>query len=232
DACPDAEWRLIVALCRFGGVRCPSELLPLRWAEVDWERGRFLVHSPKTEHLEGGGERWVPIFPELRPHLEAAFDLAVRGTVHLANPCRDTNKNFRTRLTRIIRRAGAVPWPKLFQNLRASRETELAAEYPLHVVCAWIGNSALVAQKHYLQVTDADFERATAGDSENGRKSGAESGAVAVRQAVQSAVAEDCQDSPEMQKALENQGLVQILATVVNSLQCTNVPPRGLEPLS
>jgi integrase len=54
DACPDAEWRLIVALCRFGGVRCPSELLPLRWSEVNWEQGRFLVHSPKTEHHEGG----------------------------------------------------------------------------------------------------------------------------------------------------------------------------------
>ncbi len=56
------------------------------------------------------------------------------------------------------------------ENLRASRETELAAEYPLHVVCSWIGNSALVAQKHYFKVTDADFERAAA-------QGGAESGA-------------------------------------------------------
>ena len=38
---------------------------------------------------------------------------------------------------------------------RATRETELAALYPLHVVCAWIGNSRAVAQEHYLQVTDA-----------------------------------------------------------------------------
>jgi integrase len=74
DACPDAEWRLIVALCRYAGIRCPSELLPLQWAEVDWERGRYLVHSPKTEHHEGGAERWVPIFPELRPYLEEAFE--------------------------------------------------------------------------------------------------------------------------------------------------------------
>lgn len=33
-------------------------------------------------------------------------------------------------------------------------------EHPTHVVCAWIGNSAAVAQKHYLQVTDEDFDRA------------------------------------------------------------------------
>jgi len=141
---------------------------------VDWERGRFLVRSPKTEHLEGGGEHWVPIFAELRPHLEAAFELAAPGAVHLVNRLRDGNKNLRTRFTRIIRRGAAAPWPKLFQNLRASRETELAAEYPLHVVCAWIGNSALVAQKHYLQVTDADFERAAS----RGAGGGAESGAV------------------------------------------------------
>jgi len=51
-------------------------------------------------------------------------------------------------------------WPKLFHNLRASRETELAAEHPIHVVCAWIGNSQQIAAKHYLQVTDADFEKA------------------------------------------------------------------------
>ena len=24
QACPDYEWRLIFALCRFGGLRCPS----------------------------------------------------------------------------------------------------------------------------------------------------------------------------------------------------------------
>jgi hypothetical protein len=129
---------------------------------------------------------------------------------------------------RIIRGAGLVPWPKLFQNLRASRETELAAEFPLHVVCAWIGNSAAIAQKHYLQVTDADFERAAFA----GVEGGAESGAVAVQKAVQSAVDRDCQESPEMQKPPENRGFLQILSTVVNRLQTQGIPPRGLEPLS
>src|SRR5262249_5467906 len=74
-------------------------------------------------------------------------------------------QNLRTRLTKIIRRAGLMPWPKLFHNLRASRETELAATYPLHVVCAWIGNSTLIAQKHYLTVTEDDFQRAAKSDA-------------------------------------------------------------------
>jgi hypothetical protein len=120
----------------------------------------FRVTSPKTEHHPGKEERWVPLFPELRPYLEEAFELAAEGGTHVITRYRDTNANLRTQLLRIIRRAGVVPWPKLFHNLRASRETDLAAVYPLHVVCAWIGNSTLVAQKHYLQTTEEDFRRA------------------------------------------------------------------------
>lgn len=62
--------------------------------------------------------------------------------------------------TGIIRTPGLEPWPKLFHNLRASRQTELSESYPMHVVCAWLGNSTVVAMGHYLQVTDAHFEKA------------------------------------------------------------------------
>src|SRR5437763_6301034 len=43
DACPDAEWRLIFALSRYGGLRCPSEHLALKWADVDWDKARVRV---------------------------------------------------------------------------------------------------------------------------------------------------------------------------------------------
>ena len=55
---------------------------------------------------------------------------------------------------------GSPRWPKLFQNLRSTRETELADEFSMHVVCQWIGNSQPIAAKHYLQVTDEHFEKA------------------------------------------------------------------------
>ena len=122
----------------------------------------------------------------------------------------------------------SCPTAGLFQNLRASRETELTAEFPLHVVCAWIGNSALIAQKHYLQMTESDYQRAACGGPEGGAKSGA----VAVQKAVQSANVQKCQQSPETNKALVFKGFVQILSTVVNCLQVNRIPPRGLEPLS
>ena len=160
DACPNAQWRLLFALSRFGGLRCPSEHLTLRWGDVDWERNRITIHSPKTEHHEGGESRQIPMFPELRPYLERVFEDAEPGTEHVITRYRKENANLRTPLQRIILRAGLKPWPKLFQNLRSTRETELAESYPIHVVCAWIGNSRAVATKHYLQVRDDDFDRA------------------------------------------------------------------------
>jgi hypothetical protein len=79
---------------------------------------------------------------------------------------RKKNTNLRTSLERIILKAQLKPWPKLFQNLRSSRETELTQKFPLHVVCAWMGNSQLVAAKHYLQVTDEHFRAATGQNDE------------------------------------------------------------------
>lgn len=158
--CPDAEWKLIFALCRFGGLRCPSELRALRWGDIDWERSRFTVRSAKTEHHEGKDRRVVPIFPELQPYLADAFDQAEPGQEYVVMRCRTNEVNLRTQLERIIENAGVVPWPKLFHNLRASRQTELAERYPIHVVCSWLGNSAAVAKEHYLQVTEAHYEQA------------------------------------------------------------------------
>ncbi len=160
DACPDAQWRLIFALARFGGLRCPSEVLALTWDDVNWEQNRIRVPSPKTEHNEGGGSRIIPLFPELRPHLLEAFDEAEPGTQYVITRCRDSRTNLRTQMHRIIRRAGLEPWPKTFQNLRSTRETELAEQFPMHVICKWIGNSQPVAAQHYLQLTDEHFERA------------------------------------------------------------------------
>ena len=159
-ACPTAEWRLLFALSRYGGLRCPSEHLALCWDDVDWQRGRFTVHASKTEHHEDGGVRQVPIFPELRPYLEEVRAQAKPDAKFVITRYRDAAVNLRTQLQKIIRRAGLTVWPKLWQNLRSTRETELANEYPLHVVCEWIGNTAAVAVKHYLQTTEEHYRQA------------------------------------------------------------------------
>jgi integrase len=165
EACPDDEWRLLFALSRYGGLRCPSEHLSMRWKDVDWDNDRITIRSPKTEHLDSGGIRQIPIFPELRPYLEAVREQAGPDGEYVITRYRQLNVNLRTQLMKILKRAGIEPWPKLFQNLRASRETELTHEFPIHVVCAWIGNTPAIALKHYLQVTDEHFKQGAAADN-------------------------------------------------------------------
>jgi len=134
--------------------------LALTWDDIDWERDRIVVRSPKTEHHLGRASRTIPLFPELKPLLLDALVQASPDEPYVISRSREGKVNWRTGLERIIERAGLKPWPKLFQNLRSTRETELAQDYPMHVVCAWIGNTKAVAAKHYLQVTDDDFAKA------------------------------------------------------------------------
>ncbi|MDX1969763.1 MAG: site-specific integrase, partial [Planctomycetaceae bacterium] len=75
SACPNAYWRLIVTLARYGGLRIPSELA-ITWDDVDWERGRLLIRSPKTAHHHGRDERMIPLFPEVRTALDEVWQLA------------------------------------------------------------------------------------------------------------------------------------------------------------
>lgn len=159
-ACPTIEWKLIFALARFGGLRTPSETLLLRWSDINWEAGKMLVRSPKTEAHAGGESRYVPLFPELAPLLREAFANAEPGDGFVIAKHRKRGANLRTHLLRIMAKAGVKPWPKLLQNCRSSRQTELCERWPEHLVCTWLGNSRLVAREHYLQVRDDDFLRA------------------------------------------------------------------------
>ena len=101
DVC-DTEWRTIIALSRYGGMRCPSEVLALRWADVDWDAGRMRVRSTKTEHHEGGEARYCPIFPELLPHLREAFEHAEERAVYVVSKYRGNNSNLRTQFQRLL----------------------------------------------------------------------------------------------------------------------------------
>lgn len=158
--CPDPQWKLLIALSRYAGLRCPSEHLALKWDDIDWKRGRMTVRATKTEHHPDKGIRVVPIFSELRPYLQTVFDQRDDDGDSVITRYRNANGNLRTQFIRYIKKAGLSTWPRLFHNLRASCQTDLAERFPAHVVCAWIGNSEAVARAHYLQTTDAHFEKA------------------------------------------------------------------------
>src|SRR5438477_9450066 len=102
----------------------------------------------------------MPIFPELRELLLQAQATAEPGARYVITRYRSPASNLRTQFLRTLDAAGVAPWPKLFQNMRSTRQTELTEIFPAHVVCAWLGNTEKIAQGHYLQVTDEHFERA------------------------------------------------------------------------
>ena len=165
EACPNAAWRALVALSRFGGLRVPSEALILRWGDINWAEDRMTIRSPKTEHHPGKASRVCPLFPEVRQYLDELHSLAPDGAVFILEALRPTGSNpgdcnLRTGLERIIDRAGVQAWPKLWHNMRSSRQTELTEEFPSHVVTSWMGNSERIADRHYLQVLDSHFKKA------------------------------------------------------------------------
>lgn len=153
ESCTDFDWRLIFALARFAGLR-RCEILTLTWADIHWDSGKLKINSPKT------GLRHCPIFPELKPILEAAFDAAPEGSVRCLGRYR-VGANLGPQLNRIIESAGVKPWNKPLQNLRSSRRTELQERFPDHVINQWLSHSSAVAAKHYLQVTPEQWEKGT-----------------------------------------------------------------------
>ena len=78
-ACPDHHWRVIVLMCRHGGLRCPSEVLSPRRQDIFWAHKRIIIYSPKTAHHIGKDNREIPPFPQLRPQLQESFELAAEG---------------------------------------------------------------------------------------------------------------------------------------------------------
>ena len=193
---------------------------------MDFEHNRFTVHAIKTAHHADGGIRTVPMFPELKPLFQDTFDKAKDGDIYCITKYRDKSVNLRTQLTKIILRAGLEPWPKLFQNMRSTRETELfkMTSGNVKAVCSWIGNSPAVAMQHYAQVTDADEKEAAKmsllNDAEN-----------KVQKRVQTTAEQSCTEPQETQGEpvaspyeCENN---QEFATVCENVQNSQKYPQG-----
>jgi len=170
DACPCQDWRTIIALARIGGLRAPSEVLRLRWEDILWNRNRFWITSSKTEHHRGKEGRWCKLFAGLRAELsELFFRGESEGKVFVITRYRDPERtNLGTQFARIVKMAGIEPILRPFDNMRASRSTEVYAEYGAFLESQWIGHSTKIAHAHYLQVRDEDFDRPE-GDATGGK---------------------------------------------------------------
>ena len=111
-------------------------------------------------------------------------------------------------------------------------QTELTHEHPpQHVVCRWLGNSPLIAHRHYLQVTDEDFahpagfDLATKDTGENHRRK-------VTHKTTQHAYARDYSESLADLPAQEKTPVLQGSAADCDSAPQSKVEDRGLEPLT
>ena len=149
-----AEWRAVVVLARYGGLRVQSEVPGMKWSDIDWDNNRFAFYSPKTKTV-----RQVPLFPSIREALEELQPITGEGE-YVLRALRTKSKNWRTPLEKMLKRAGIQPWPAMFNSLRSSAAIDVCREYGMAAVVEWIGHSEAVSLKHYQRTIDSDFQRA------------------------------------------------------------------------
>lgn len=163
DALPNAKWRLLFALYRIGGARFKEGVELLKWEHVLWDRNLIDLPDAKAA-IHGRISRRIPIYDELRPYLDDVWELAKEGDIYifpewakLGNP----NQQLHNRFKAYLKRAGIPPWPKLFQNLRSSRVTELKRlkNAPGFTIQRVHGHSAEIEDRHYNQQLDSDLDQ-------------------------------------------------------------------------
>jgi len=225
-ACPDAEWRVIVALAYYAGLRTPSETLAVRWVDVDWADKWLRVHASKTARESGGGVRDVPICPAMEKVLLEAHGEASEGAEYVITRYRSGRANLRTQFLRIARRAGVETFPKPFQNMRATCETNwLAAGVPECQVSEWIGHKVGVGRRHYHQQRAEWAERI--------KRGAAESAARALQNPMQQQSAQECTEKngePQVSQSQELCTSMQMAAAECASVQQPESP--HLQPSS
>lgn len=161
SVCPCQDWRCILALVRIGGLRAPSEVLRLRWDDIDFENAlpRFRVTSSKTKRYAGKGSRIVPLWPALAEELSKLFCRQADGAEYVISRYRRPSQNLGTQFARIVKMAGVGEISRPFDNMRASRSMEVYASDGAICESAWIGHSMKTAKEHYLRVREEDFAR-------------------------------------------------------------------------
>lgn len=149
---PDTNWKLIFCLLRFQGLR-RHEVFALDWKHIDWETNELTVPAETKT-----GWRTMPIFPETLTYLRDQQEIADAGQKVIR--WTGSQEGLTERLKRQVEGICGQCWPKVCQQLRSTRRTELDAEFPPHVVNEWLGHDSTTAEKHYQQVTPEHLNRA------------------------------------------------------------------------
>ncbi len=143
EHCRNDYERLALVLGRFGGLRIPSEVKDLTFA--DFANDKIRIHEDTKT-----GARFVPLFAEIREIFERlAADHSPDERIFAPKYANGFATKF---LLRAMKLANIPRWPKLWINLRSTRITELMVAGTREKTLDNIfGNSARVRSKHYEQ---------------------------------------------------------------------------------
>lgn len=161
EGCRSAQERALLTFYRIAGMR-RSEALLVRWRDVDFKNGRLLVHSPKTERIEGKETRIIPLFPKLRAAIQEvrseSTDISPDDKIIQIKPTLVWNLFYS-----LMKRRGLIQYPRLIQNLRSSASIDIYRRYGEIAENAWLGHTFTTAKEHYLHVLESDFQKALEG---------------------------------------------------------------------
>ena len=150
DACPCQEWRVVITLARIGGLH-PCEIKALRWTDIGGiKKDRFRVFNAKKRGQDDY-ERDVPLFPEVAEELDKLRPGEGEFVINRIS------NDLVGRFHQIAKRAGIERIPRPFDNMRASRATEICNKYGAKKESVWLGHSTKTAMQFYLMVTDEDY---------------------------------------------------------------------------
>jgi integrase len=161
-SCPNNQWRVILASARIGGMRCPSEIMQLRWKDVNFEQNLVYIRIPKTERHKGCSERTVPLFADWRRELERLFfDENYQSSDYVITLMRNRKSvQFKPYIEKISQIAGLGIIPRPFDMMRTTRSNEIEREYGADYENAWIGHSNKIRSKYYWLPNTAVFQKA------------------------------------------------------------------------
>ena len=224
-ALPDDESRLVVLLARYGGLRCPTEAFALRWQDINFKGSVIKIRSSKLAGYGQKGVRDIPLDPLLREALLKVGPGAPEDRVALRVTSATTN--MRKMLLTAVLRAGLTPWPRLFQNLRASCEMDWADWAGHHAAAAWIGHSLAISAKHYVRVRGDHFEKVTGRLVHN-----AIHDALTTQFTTQHVPAPTCHNPQQMLRGPVKGRVVHLGADPCGYMLETSMGDTGLEPVT
>lgn len=171
NAAPTQEAKLMLALCRLGGLRREAART-LPWSGyatdsygqrhivgIDWEKRRIKLVGNHKGRKYPKRFREAPIRPLLYRILLKAYHNAEPGGESITR----LGPNNLDRMARTItKKAGLPKISKFYQSLRSSCENDWKIKGHAEVTyCGWAGHSPKVSRKSYTAPTDLEFAAVT-----------------------------------------------------------------------